>query len=369
MPVATLFSDTASTSEPEGVISGALLQEIRRRLKLHQHQLASKLGEDTNTYRSRENGRRALGHVAVHRLRRLKRDLVRLGGDAGLVRLLDTAIDVDLTINQILDGNYEHDEHPLATWVQTRAWHDLLAWGLVGRIPRALGGTTGATVRPRLAAADQTLLLHRLRTAAEQTHNRGDGPATLLRRQIYFVASWDTSATGKDWLERMESREFGRLRFADGWTPNWVAGRSLAVARAVAGDPEHLRYFIDHQLRDDEQEVANLNYWANWSGEDDRPALSDEFMKTADLGPWRGTELLRQLTDGLTAANAYVELTAHTIWALLQRRPWLLDDDPRITAALRRHASLLLDEPTRLAWQAQRDLDRIFCATAMRRNS
>ena len=147
-----------------------------------------------------------------------------------------------------------------------------------------------------------------------------------------------------------------------------MASRSLAVAKSVSGDPGQLRHFIAQQLATDDQEIANLNYWANWSGEDERVAVSDEFMRAADLGPWRGTTLLRHLTDGLRPSTAYIDLTVHTVWALLERRPWLLDDDPPLTTRLRHHAQVLLDNPEMLSPQARRELDQIFFATRMRRS-
>jgi transcriptional regulator with XRE-family HTH domain len=361
-------SDTAGTGDPEGVIAGALLREIRRRLGLRQDAMAEVLRVDINTYRSWENGRRPLARIPVHRLRALVQGLLRIGADAEIVELLDTAIDVDLNIGQILANHRDPADHPLANWVQTRSWHDLLAWGLAGRTPRALSGA-GEVARPRLARVDREAVLGQLRDAAEQTRSNTDATSTLLRRQVYFVASWDATTAGRDWLSGMEAREYGRMRLVDGWTPTWVASRSLAVAKAVSGDPGHLRYFISHQLRGDDQEVANLNYWANWSGEDNRPALTDEFMKTSDLGPWRGTELLRQLAAGMNPPAAYVDLTVHTVWALLRRRPWLLDDDLALTTALRANVEHLLDHPEPLSDQARRELAEINYATNMRRSA
>lgn len=368
MPANPPIGDTSSTSDPEGLITGALLREIRRRLALSQEQISALLDVDLNTYRSWEHGRRPINRIPTRKMRLFTRGLIRIGAEAHLVELLDVAVDVELSIDEILANRVSLDKHPLAGWVQTRMWHDLLSWGIAGRTPRVLAN--GAEISaPRMSMPARTAMLERLRDAAEQTGDRTDPAATLLRRQVYFVASWDNSGPGRDWLVRMERRELRRLRAVDGWTPTWVAGRSLAVAKAVAGDPEQLRHFIARQIVGDDQEIANLNYWANWAGEDTRAALSDDFMRTADLGPWRGTELLRQLTDGLKPSTAYIDLTVHTVWALLQRRPHLLDDDPLLTQRLHTQVENLLRNPQPLSGQARRELDQIIYGVRMRRTA
>lgn len=364
MPATPSSTDTAGTSDPEGVISGAVLREIRRTLGLHQEQIADGLGLDLNTYRSHEHGRRPLARVSVQRMRTLRHGLHRLGADNTTLGLLDTAVDVDLAVKQVLTGDHNAGDHPLGAVVHTRTWHDLLGWAITGRAPKTLANGTDIP-RPRLAVPDRQALLDKLRTTAEKSTPQ----QTLLRRQVYFVASWDDTGPGRDWLAKAHHGVQRQIRNVDGWTPLWVAGRSLAVAKAVSGDPEQLRHFIAHQLASDDQEIANLNYWANWSGDDHSTALTDDFMKTPDLGAWRGTELLRHLTAGLHAATAYVDLTIHTVWALLERRPWLLDDDPALTTTLRTRAQHLLDDSQQLSDQARRELDQIFYATKMRRHT
>jgi transcriptional regulator with XRE-family HTH domain len=355
---------TAGTPDPEGVVSGAILRLIRGRLGLSQDQAAESLGVDANTFKSWETGRRPLARVSVQRLRAVMRTLNRLSADPVLLDQLDTAIDVDVVIGQILATGHRPVDHPLGSWVHTRVWHDLLAWAVAGTIPAALRGLNGSIPRPRLAPTDRARLFDSLRVTAEQAGN--DPSATLLRRQVAFVASWDSSATGRDWLARQERAELRRLRPVDGWTPAWVAARSIAVARAVQGDPEHLRHFIRTELATDGQEAANLNYWANWCGEDVRPAVSDDFMATGDLGPWRGGVLLCHLAAGLDPATPYVELTIHSVWALLGRRPWLLDDDPNLTTDLRLRIARLLDGSVSLGDQARRELGELRYAAQIR---
>lgn len=364
MATTTHQTGTGSTPEPEGVISGAILRLIRTQLGLSQEQAAEALGVDPNTIKSWETGRRPLARISVQRLRALMRALNRLGAHPTLLDQLDTAIDVDLVLGQIIAGGHTPADHPLATWVHTRAWHDLLAWALAGTTPAALRELNGALPQPRMAPADRAALFDSLRVTAERS---GDNPdLTLLRRQVYFVASWDHAAAGKDWLARQERLELRRLRPAGGWTPAWVAGRSLAVARAYHGDPEQLRHFIRTQLADDRQEAANLNYWAYWCGEEPRPAVSDQFMAIGDLGTWRGTGLLRHLASGLNPATPYVELTIHSVWALLSRRPWLLDDDPQLTTELSLRIGQLLDASMSLGDQARRELEQLRYATTLK---
>lgn len=356
---------TTSTPEPEGVVSGAVLRLIRTQLGYSQERLAELLRVDPNTVKSWESGRRPLGRVSSEKLRALMRALSRLGAHPVLVDQLDAAIDVDMVLGDLLEHGHLPDDHPLGTWVHTRAWHDLLAWALAGTTPAALRQLNGAVPKPRLSPVTRDQVFANLRAAAEQADGKTSAEATLLRRQVYFVASWDPGGPARDWLDRQERRELRLLRAHDGWTPTWVAGRSLAVARAAQGDPGQLRHFITHQLADDRQEAANLNYWAYWIGEHNPPAVTDEFM-TGDLAGWRGTSLLRHLTAGLHPGSGYVDLTVHTVWALLDRRPHLLDDDPALTADLRARVEALLQHPDRLSDQSRSELSQVHYATKMR---
>lgn len=355
---------TGGTPDPVGVVSGALLRAIRTTLGLSQEQTAEAFRVDVNTVKGWETGRRPLARVRAQTLREITRTLTRLGADPDLLDQLGDAIDVDIVLGEMLAGGHTPHGHPLATWVHTRVWHDLLAWALSDTVPAPLRGRLHVP-RPRLAVPDRARLFDQLRTIAEQSGD-DDGPAgTLLRRQVYFVASWDDSPAGRDWLSAMERQEVRRVRRHDGWTPTWVAARSLAVARARQGDPDQLRAFIRDHLADDAQEAANLNYWSYWAGEETRPAVSDEFM-AGGLGGWRGSTLLRHLVEGLHPPTAYVELTVHTLWALLHRRPWLLDDDPATANLLRAHARTLLDTPD-LPASARRELEQVLYAANPRR--
>jgi DNA-binding transcriptional regulator YiaG len=346
---------TGGTATAKGLTAGYLLRKIREQTGHTQEALAEYLGVDLNTYRGWETGRRSLGQVKASTLNGIIRKLLLLGGDPRDLDRIHTAIDVDTFIGDVLRGHATPGDHPLANWVSTRDWNDLLGWALVG--PE----DNGLIPRPRLPATDRRRFFDNLRTVAD----RAAEDDTLLRRQVYFLAARDDSPAARDWLAAAERREQRRIRRADSWTPAWVTGRSIAVARACQGDPEPLRDFIDHHLADELCEAANLRYWAYWVGESTTQAVSDNFM-TADLGRWRGTTLLAHLADGLHSRTPYLDLTVHTVWALLEQRPWLLGDDHRLTERVARRVRNLLDDPpAHLGARARRELDQLHFATRM----
>jgi transcriptional regulator with XRE-family HTH domain len=356
---------TGSTGDPEGVLAGAVLRLIRTRLGLTQERAADMIGVDLNTIAGWESARRPFARVSYPTMRSARQTYARAGADPALLDQLDQAVDVDLAVGQILDPDTKPGQHPFATQVHNRSWNDLLAWALNGRPPAALRALNGNIPRPRLAVPDRCRLFDSLRTAAEKAAN--DPAATLLRRQVYFtVGAGDDTAAGRDWLHGMERAELRRIRRGDDWTPGWVAARSIAVARACQGDPDHLRTFIRDHLATDRQEAANLNYWAYWCGEHGRAAYSDEFMAAPDLDGWRGDRLFAHLVAGLHPATPYVELTAHTIWALVARRPWLLDEQPTLAADLARRIDALLASDA-IGDRTRHDLDQLAYLTAATR--
>jgi len=138
------------------------------------------------------------------------------------------------------------------------------------------------------------------------------------------------------------------------------------VAQSRQGDREPLRHFIDVGLRSDDCEAANLNYWAYWAGETTGTYHADSFMATGDLGPWRGTTLLRRLGENLAAGDPHTDLCVHSMWALLERRPRILEDDPELTGSLDELAQVLLDQGD-ISAQARRELEQVaFLVRAMR---
>lgn len=373
------FTGTGSTTSlgdiPEGLIAGHLLRLIREHLGRTQEHLADDLHIDVNTLRSWETGRRPLANIKAGQLHALRRKLRALGANQTLLEHLEVAIEADVFVAHVLmeAGRGDPADHMLAGWVTTRAWSDLLAWTIAGTEPKALGGLTvpgqrrgPSPVRPEFAAATRRRFFDALRTTADRaTSNNGE--QVLLRRQVYYMAAWDGTGEGKEWLRQAERAELRAVRRGDGWTPSWVAARSLAVARSCQGDREQLRDFITHQLDNDSAEAANLNYWAYWCGELTGNAASDGFMATGDLAAtWRGTALLRHLTSGLATTTPYVELSIHSVWALLGRRPFLLTDDLALTAELTGRVTLLLDSPG-LSDQAQRELGELRFLIAAKR--
>lgn len=357
---------------PTGVVAGHVLRLIRDQLGQTPEQIADALRLNVSALTGWESGARPLANAKVGVLRQIHQRLRELGAHPRLLDHLDLAVDVDMFLGHVLADRSDPADHPLATWVSTRSWSDLLAWTLVGTPPPALRDLIPAQrrgeqgVRPALPPADRQLVFDQLRMAAEQTAGNDDDPAAvLLRRQAYFVAAWDRSSPGRAWLSRMEQRELRQLGRHDGWTPTWVAGRSIAVARACQGDRDQLRHFIARQITEaDACEAANLNYWAYWIGEHAPSASSDLFMAT-DLGVWRGSALLRHLTSGLTDTTPYVDLSVHTVWALVARRPHLLSDDLALNTDLQDRVTRLLDSDADLSGQARQELQQIHFGTRM----
>jgi len=180
-----------------------------------------------------------------------------------------------------------------------------------------------------------------------------------------MLAAWDQSEDG--WLAGELDREVSRHQM---WSPAWVATRSLAVARSVGGDPSALRRFIDVRLDGcDELESANLNYWAYWIGDGAGWATSDSFM-VGDLGV--GGPLLAHLVENLDPDTPYLELSVHSVWALMERRPHLVYEDCGVAADLRERTAQLLDSGpgmVDLSERARRELTQVHYATRMARGT
>lgn len=343
-----------------GLVAGITLRAIRESLGLTQEQLAGELGVDPNTVKGWETGRRPLIATSGRTFVALRRQLLSLGARGHTVEHLNTALDADLFVAQVLEGE---DVSPLGSWVATRSWSDLLAWVLADKPPALLRSSLRQVPGSALPAGQRARFFEVIRTAAERTH--AETPqAMLLRRQVYYMAAWDPSRDGRDWLAAMERRELARIRRAGGWSPAWPLLRSTAVARACQGDPTLLHDFIAHHLNDDVCEAANLNYWSYWVEESTGTATTDEFM-AADLGPWRGATLLQHLTDGLSADVPYVSLSIHAAASLVRRRSELLMHDPDLARRLRARATVLLDSGVDIPTHVRRDLENIHYATAM----
>ena len=123
------------------------------------------------------------------------------------------------------------------------------------------------------------------------------------------------------------------------------------------GDKEPLRHFIRTALSSDACQAASLNYWAYWIGETTDTYSSDEFM-AGDLGAWPGRGLLRRFADNLVATEPLVDLYVHSLWALLERRGRLLDNDPQLARSLADRGERLLSEGD-LSGQSRRELEQV----------
>jgi transcriptional regulator with XRE-family HTH domain len=343
---------TASTPGAFGGASGRILRTARESLALSQESLAEKLEVDINTLKAWETGRRPLANVKASVLRRLIRRLRVLGSDSVILSQLDVAMDVDSVIGELLEESPigPVESHPLASWVTTREWNRLITHTIAG--PNRVVGES-----------DRLIICSRLRCLAEQTLGAADDERALrLRRQIlYILPSIDPNAG--DWIAKMGGVTARALRQLHDWSPIWVAGRSSAIARAASGDRDPLRHFLEAHLRADPLEAANLNYWAYWLGDDypGHEAVSDSFMARG-LGLWQGHTLLRHLTVGLDPKVAHVELSIHSLWALLQRRPSLIE--PTLARELAERSAKLLDisDPSLLSPPARREVDQLHYA-------
>lgn len=345
------------------MVAGIMLRTIREALGFTQDQFAEALSVDPNTIKGWETGRRPLINASGRTLFALRRQLLGLGAQPRIVEHLDTAMDVDLFVAQVVEVE---DASALGSWVATRTWNDLLAWVFADRPPLVLRTHLQQVPRPTLPDTVRRRFFETIRAAAEKS-TPDDPRSMLLRRQVYYMAAWDPTPDGRDWLATMERRELRRQR-GDGWSPSWPLLRSTAVARACQGDPTLLHDFITRRISDDLCEAANLNYWSYWVEETTGTATTDEFM-AADLGPWRGTELLAHLTEGLSAKTPYVSLSVRAAASLIRRRPALLMNDPRLARRLRQRAGQLLDDALDVPAQIRRDLENINYAAAMAEGS
>ncbi|CAL9673124.1 XRE family transcriptional regulator [Streptomyces sp. enrichment culture] len=260
---------------------------------------------------------------------------------------LDAAMDADRIIAAGL-GDDGGGPHPLAGWVHTRDTAHMLAWALTGTVPPALDGRLPrprrgpVVVAPRLAAADRTRFFDHLRHTTERAASRG-GTGALLHRQALYLASYDQGPDAAAWTASTLHRRRDVLA-RRGWSAHWPEARSTATALARLGDPQPLLDFTDRALADDDTaEAANLNYWALWLGALPVPQADDSFMRDRELSAWNPVTLLRGLARGLHLAPGYVDLYAHSLWALTTAFPWLPQAADQLAAPLRERITHLLD--------------------------
>ncbi|MFE4658188.1 multiprotein-bridging factor 1 family protein [Streptomyces hydrogenans] len=342
-------------------MAGFVLRLAREAAPLTQNRLAQELGVDTGTVQGWESGRRPLANVRAGTLLGLRRRLPALGAPGGIVGLLEAAMDADRILAAALGD--AAGPHPLAGWVHTRDTAHMLAWALTGTTPPALAGRLPPVRRgptpasPALPAGLRETVFTHLREATERAARQGEAGA-LLHRQALYLASYDRGPKAAAWTRAALHR--GRDGLARrGFSPHWAGARSTAAALARQGDPQPLLDFIDRALADDDvAEAANLNYWAYWVGALGAAQPDDAFMADRTLTGWDPVTLLRGLARGLHVAPGYVDLYAHTLWALLVRFPWLPQAAGPLAGPLRERTAQLLDG-AELSARSRRELGSV----------
>ncbi len=185
-------------------------------------------------------------------------------------------------------------------------------------------------------------------------HASVQGPV-LLHRQALYLASYDLSPDAAAWTAHTLHGHRDVLA-QRGWSPHWAAARSTTTALARLGDPQPLYDFNDHALGgDDTAEAATLNYWALWLGALSVPQSDDAFTGDRGLSGWDALTLLRALARGLVKDPGFVDLYAHSLWALLTAFPWLPQAAGPTARDLRIRSAHLLDE-VQLSARARREL-------------
>jgi DNA-binding transcriptional regulator YiaG len=136
-PTVSTGSQRSSLQRVTGraVISGHVLKIIRESLPATQEGMAEQLSADVHTVQGWESGRRPLTATSVANLMRLRQRLRHLGARPELLDGLTDAIDADCFLDFVLDTNPEllqPGDHPLATWVMKRSFHQMVAWPVLG---------------------------------------------------------------------------------------------------------------------------------------------------------------------------------------------------------------------------------------------
>ncbi|WP_446038417.1 XRE family transcriptional regulator [Streptomyces sp. SID1121] len=346
-----------------GAVAGFVFRLARESIPRTQAQLAEELTADLATVQGWESGRRPLANVKAGTLSDLRRRLAALGAAASVLRLLDAAMDADRIIGTALDSPGPVRGHPLAGWVHTRDTAHMIAWAVNGTTPPALASCPvpprrgPAAQAPLLGSQERDAFFTHLWEAAESAGGSGEGGA-LLHRQALYLTSYDRSPEASAWRARaLHSRR--DVLAVRGWTPRWAEARSTTTALARLGDPQPLLDFIERSMADDDTaETANLNYWAYWLGVSSLPQANDGFMRSRELAGWEPPSLLRSLVDGLHQAPGYVDLYAHSLWALVTAHRWLPLVSPDLAVRLCERTGTLLDG-CRISPRSRRELSEV----------
>ncbi|MGA5701612.1 helix-turn-helix domain-containing protein [Peterkaempfera bronchialis] len=348
-----------------------MLKITRERTGHTQQQFAEALRMDTTSVQGWESGRRPLTAISVGKLREVRRTLLRMGADPGLLVLLGEATDADTLISYALSGRSGSDlhEHPLAGWVVNRDTTHMIAWSLTGKAPAAFPPSTSTKTRrrgpvadaPLLGADERIALFAHLRWAAELGHRAGDAGA-LLRRQALYLCSYDEAPDTASWLADMRRHLAAPTRGR--WTPHWADYRSVAAGMTRHGNLDGIHAFLSYGM-DDIGETANLNYWAYWLGLDPLPRADDSFM-VARSNSWDRLALLRRLTDRLQPHLGCIDLNVRSVWSLIGSRPGLLAADPALNTALGQRVCDLLDSDV-VSRRSRADLESVHYGLRLHR--
>jgi hypothetical protein len=315
------------------------LKLARQTAGLTQDRLADALRVDVTTIQSWESGRRALSAMTTGGFVRLGGRLTRLGAPASTGRRLHEAVEADLVLSTGVTAAGRWigpDAHPLGALVHRHSLTNLITWPLTGALPSQLAEFTpkiprrGPVARhPSMPADAAHRFFDHLLTVAERSTQP---QAALLRRQAVYLLGFDRRSHVTDWLHD-EWQRASRRRVPDGDIPALMVARSASVALASAGDSTHLYDFVT-TASGTAAEVANLNYWAYWTGELADDQTSDDFMADDDPGHWAGVRVVRHLTTRLDPASSHLPLNLHTVHTLVVSRPVLLTGWPGIRASL-----------------------------------
>lgn len=251
-------------------------------------------------------------------LLKLRLNLSRLGVPADLIDSLVPALEADYILSQVLSMGTDSIDiqsglAPTAQCVRNARLP------LTATVPSAIATAIPQIRRrgpvaaaPELSGLERARFFQNLSAAADLiADDRGDvdDSRNLLPHRLYLRIGWDRDAHIEDTMRRLYADHLKRFPTFKSWSPRWLERRSLVIALACRGDLEPMRRFIQTAHNSDDCEMANLNYWAYWSGELHGPRRSQELMISSDvLRSWTGATLLPRLSRKLTLMNPYLEL-------------------------------------------------------------
>ncbi len=334
-----------------GVVSGALFKLVREALGLTPSGLAEIFALDIATIQGWESGLNPLTALPAGELVRLRVRLMRLGAPPAIFDALNEAVSADLIIAEAVhagDDFIRLEDHLLASFVQKRSLVNLITWPFTGLAPdeiRCLGSLqsehykTGADAFT-LDEDERARFFDHLRLMIEAS-TCGDG--ALLRRQASYLLGFDIRPESAEWLRTEQHRPGYHVRLGNDLS-TWVAVRSTALALARFGNRDPVQAFVQQALTNEQQETANLNYWAYWVGEIPHVEPDDAFMVTTNISSWEGSTLLQHLLNRLKVGFEHADLNVHTLWALLQARPSLLQNHADLRCRARQRVEQLMGD-------------------------